>query len=125
MNNEQRILDILEQMQARMDGMEAKMDGMEAKMDGMEAKMDGMQTDITGMKADIKAIDQRTTRLEINQENVIIPHIQLLAEGQTTIQGQVKRLSVIGSMQEDISILKSAVKYLSDKVSQLENPAGK
>ena len=118
MNNEQRILDILEQMQARMDG-------MEAKMDGMEAKMDGMQTDITGMKADIKAIDQRTTRLEINQENVIIPHIQLLAEGQTTIQGQVKRLSVIGSMQEDISILKSAVKYLSDKVSQLENPAGK
>lgn len=125
MDNEQKILDILEQMQARMDGMEAKMGGMEAKMGGMQTDITGIKADMTGMKDDIKSIDQRTTRLEINQENVIIPHIQLLAEGQTTIQGQVKRLSVIGSMQEDISILKSAVKYLSDKVSQLENPAGK
>lgn len=125
MNNEQKILDILEQMQISMTGMGKRMDSMEASMAGMEKRMDSMEGRMDSMESELKAIGQRTTRLEINQENVIIPRIQLLAEGQTSLHGQVKRLSVIDSMQEDISVLKSAVKYLSEKVSKLENPAGK
>ncbi len=111
MNNEQKILDILAQMQGDM-----------ARMQGDIAHMKG---DMAQMQGDLQALNDRTSRLEINQENVIIPRIQLLAEGQVTIQNQIKRISVIDSMQDDISTLKTAVRFLSEKVQQLENASGK
>lgn len=92
MNNEEKILAILSQM----------------------------QTDFSQMRADIEELKERTTRIEITQENVVLPRIQLLAEGHTIIQEQIKRLSVIDSMQDDIATLKTAVRFLSQKVEQLE-----
>lgn len=69
----------------------------------------------------LEDLTKRVTKIEINQENVVLPQMQLLSEGQTTIQGQIRKLSIIDSMQDDISTLKSAVRYLSEKVQKLEN----
>lgn len=69
----------------------------------------------------LEDLSKRVTKIEINQENTVLPQMQLLSEGQTTIQGQIRKLSIIDSMQDDISTLKSAVRYLSEKVQKLEN----
>ena len=68
----------------------------------------------------LDSIEHRVTKLEIAQENTIIPGIQLLAEGQKTIQNQIKHISVIDSMQDDIATLKSAVKFLSQEIDKLQ-----
>ena len=106
MNNEEKILAILSKMQT--------------DFSQMQTDFSQMQTDFSQMRADIEELKERTSRIEITQENVVLPRIQLLAEGHTIIQEQIKRLSVIDSMQDDIATLKTAVRFLSQKVEQLE-----
>lgn len=48
------------------------------------------------------------------------PSLQLLAEGQQTIIERLVPMSRIETMEEEISALKWAVKYLSEKVNALE-----
>lgn len=63
---------------------------------------------------------EELTRVAVIQENKVIPCLDLLFEGQKTIQQQIKRLSVIDSMQEDISILKAAVRSLSSELEEIK-----
>lgn len=86
MNNEEKILDMLEQLYIEQ-----------------------------------KSLKQSVTKIEVAQENVIIPQIRLLAEGHTIIQDQIKRLSIIDAMQDDIATLKSSVRYLSGELEKLKS----
>ena len=106
MNNDEKILAILSKMQT--------------DFSQMQTDVAELKTDVAELKTDVAELKERTTRIEITQENVVLPRIQLLAEGHTIIQEQIKRLSVIDSMQDDIATLKTAVRFLSQKVEQLE-----
>ena len=108
MNNDEKILAILSKMQTDFSQMQT--DVAELKTDVAELK-----TDVAELKTDVAELKERTTRIEITQENVVLPRIQLLAEGHTIIQEQIKRLSVIDSMQDDIATLKTAVRFLFTK----------
>ena len=141
MNNEEKILQLLEQMNARQDKTETllgqlqvDMQDMKADMRGMKADMNGMRSDIDGMKADIsdmkirvtniedrtERIEARVTKIELTQENTVVPNIRLLAEGHEVIQHQIKNISVIDRMQEDIDTLKAAVSYLSNELKAMK-----
>ena len=99
MNNEEKILEILGQIQ------------------GDVSELKG---DVSELKGDVSELKRRTAKIEVTQENVVLPRIQLLAEGHTLIQNQIKKLSVIDSMQDDIATLKSAIRFLSQKIEQME-----
>ncbi len=120
MSNEEKILSILYQMQVGFS--ELRTDVAELKTDVAELKTDvaELKTDVAELKTDVAELKERTTKIEITQENVVLPRIQLLAEGHMDIQAQIKRLSVIDGMQDDIATLKTAVRFLSQKVEQLE-----
>lgn len=113
MSNEEKILSILYQMQVSFS--ELRTDVAELKTDVAELK-----ADVAELKTDVAELKERTTKIEITQENVVLPRIQLLAEGHMDIQAQIKRLSVIDGMQDDIATLKTAVRFLSQKMEQLE-----
>ncbi len=99
MNHEERILDLLEQLTAR---------------------VDTLTGDMTTMKSDMSELKTRVTKIEVTQENVVLPRIQLLMEGQNALREQISRLSVVDRLQDDVTTLKSAVRYLSEKVEKLE-----
>lgn len=103
MNNEEKIIQMIADLSTKIDNNEAK-----------------TTQAITELKTEISDIKERTTRTEILIENTIIPQIQLLAEGQVTIQNQIKRISVIDRLEDDISTLKLAVKFLSQEVENLK-----
>ncbi len=77
------------------------------KMDNRITKMD-------------ERLTQEIVQVKVTLENEIIPSIQWLKEGQKTIQNQIKHISVIDSMQDDIATLKSAVKFLSQEIDKLQ-----
>ena len=97
MNNEEKILQKLDALQAE-----------------ILAVKDTLQAEISTVKDDILSI-------KMTQENIIIPQIQLLAEGHTAIQNQIKNLSVIDALQDDVATLKNAVRYLSAEIDKLKS----
>lgn len=99
MNNEEKILEILAQMQG---------------------DMASMKGDIADLKSNQESMQTTLTRVAVTQENVVLPKIQLLAEGHTAIQEQIRHISVIDRMEDDISTLKAAVKYLSSELEHMK-----
>lgn len=106
MNNEEKIIQMIADLSTQFSGMKTEMSDMKTEMSSINTRLD--------------KIEERTTRTEILIENTIIPQIQLLAEGQVTIQNQIKRISVIDRLEDDISTLKLAVKFLSQEVENLK-----
>ena len=100
MNNEEKILHLLEQV-----------------IDEQKS----MRSDLTDMRSDLTDMRTELTRVAVTQENIVLPQLQLLFEGQVTIQEQIKNISVIDRMQDDISILKAAVKHLTTEVEALRS----
>lgn len=113
MNNEEKILEILAQMQQDISGLKAG----QAKLEAGQATLEAGQA---AMRADIAEVKTRVLKLETAQENVVLPKLQLLAEGQATIQRQIQNLSVVDRMQQDIDTLKAAVSYLSNELRALK-----
>ena len=74
------------------------------------------------IKDHVTRIEDRVTRVEITQETVVIPQIKLLAEGHGAIIDHIKRLDSypIQEMQDDISVLKSAVRALTQEIAELK-----
>ena len=99
MNNEEKILEILFQIQK---------------------DQSDMRADITAMKSEMAEMNQQLRKVEVTQETAVVSSLKLLAEGHITIQNQIKSLSVIDSMRDDIATLKNAVRFLSDKVEKME-----
>ena len=99
MNNEEKILEILFQIQK---------------------DQSDMRADITAMKSEMADMNQRLRKVEVTQETTVVSSLQLLVEGKIPTQNQIKGLSVIDSMQDDIAVLKNAVRFLSDKVEKME-----
>lgn len=92
MNNEEKILEILEQH---------------------SELLNTIQTDVADLK-------ERMVRVEVTQENMVLPQLQLLAEGQSELKDQIRSLSVIDRMQDDIFVLKAAVRQLSSELEDLK-----
>ena len=87
----------------------------------LSSDMADMKTEMADMKSDLADMKTTLTRVAVTQENVVLPKLQLLAEGHVTLQEQIKRLSVIDSMQDDISTLKTAVRYLSQELEKMKS----
>lgn len=99
MNNEEKILDLL-----------GKIIDEQAKMRDEQAK--------TNERLD--RMEDRLLRVGMTQENKVLPALKLLAEGHTQLSDQIKRLSVVDALQQDVAVLKSAVSYLTQEVNNLK-----
>lgn len=99
MNNEEKILEILEQH---------------------SELLTTIRTDVADLKTDVADLKERMVRVEVTQENMVLPQLQLLAEGQSEIKDQIRSLSVIDRMQDDIFVLKAAVRQLSSELEDLK-----
>lgn len=102
MNNEEKILSILEKHGEMLEKMDQRMDRMEEQID---------------------QIDERSQRTAVLMEAEIAPKLQLLYEGHGTIMETLKTLATKGRVEEleaDIIVLKTAVKMLTQEVAELK-----
>ncbi len=103
MNNEEKILEMLE---------------------NLTTKADQIQTDQTEMKADISDLRQTVTRIAITQENVVLPNLQLLAEGHDTLLSTLARKDRVEALEDDVALLKAVIKTMSQRITDLEKAGG-
>lgn len=92
MNNEEKIL--------------AMLDSLSARVDQIQDTQDQMQTTLT--------------RVAVTQENVVIPQIKLLSEGHDMLLQKLARKERVEALEDDVALLKSVVKAMSDRITELE-----
>lgn len=99
MNTEEKILELLE-----------KHGEMFEKLNN---RMDQMQEDISDLRTTV-------TRVAVTQENTVIPHLKLLAEGHDTLLNTLARKDRVEALEDDVALLKTVVKAMSQRIAELE-----
>lgn len=79
-----------------------------------------MQTDISGLKGDISELQKNVTRVALTQENIVLPQIKLLAEGHETLLNTLAPKSRTEALEEDMALMKAAFKAMSQRIAELE-----
>ena len=131
MNNEEKILALITEMQANM---ATKADLAEIRAD-VKADMATMKADITAdmatkadlaeiradVKADMAAQEQRIMQgVQIIIENTVTPRFNLLAEGIQDIREQLIPRSRFDELDEEVKFLKAFVRQISEEVQALK-----
>ncbi len=106
MNNEEKILAMLEKHDAML---EKLIQTQDEHSDLLQRHSDSL--------AELQKI---ATKVAITQENVVLPRLNLLAEGHQTLMDTLAPKNRVEALEDDIAVLKMAVKTLSQKVSELE-----
>lgn len=90
----------------------------------LDKKLDSIKGDISGLKSDVSELKDRVLKIEITQENKVIPSIRTLAEESNAqhdkLSEQIRSLSVIDELKNDVSVLKLAVRTLTDELARLK-----
>ena len=103
MNNEEKIIELIS--------------GLKEDIGQLKKDMDERFTAVDKRFDDLES---RVTKIEVVQENKTNAKLDLLFEGQKTIQNQIKHLSVVDALQADVATLKSAVQYLSSELEKIK-----
>jgi len=89
------------------------------EIEPIQSDIRGINTRLDTMQADITDIKDRVLKIEITQENKIVPNIQLLAEGHGGVIDRLDRLDELPEKVEDIqnnvNIIKSVFKEHAHK----------
>jgi 3-dehydroquinate dehydratase len=65
MNNEEKILTILETLTEKIDKLETRFDGLETRFDGLETRFNGLEAVQKEMRDDLEFVRITATRMEI------------------------------------------------------------
>ena len=68
----------------------------------------------------LEEINQRLVSVEVAQENILIPQIQALAEGQKTILDTLAPKSKVEALEEEVELLKSIIKMYTNQINDLK-----
>ena len=110
MNNEEKILGMLEKLTEKVESMDQRMDRMEGRMDQMEGRMDRMETDISGIKV----------RLDVDVQK----QINLLSEANSRIVERLDALEEVRELAEEtrdkVDVIYAVVKMHSGDIAELK-----
>jgi len=96
----------------RLDTMQADIAGVQTDMTSMQTDITNMRTDMSGMQTDIAEVKDRVTRIEVTQENQILPNIQQIAEGHSGIVDRLDHLEELPEQVEDIQNTVSVLNHV-------------
>lgn len=123
MSNEDKILVMLEAMQADLSGVKNDLADVKGDLTGVKNDLTGMKTDLTGVKMKLSELDEKSARSAIMLENKVLPQLQLLYENQTTIMDRldtIPSVERVEALESDMSVIKDALKLLRQDVDALK-----
>ena len=108
----------IELLQAMRQMMEEVVSPIYERMDRMEAEFTSLKEEVASVKEEVSSVKALTTKTQITLENDIKPKINLLFEGQITLQN---RFSQLDRMEEMLRELRYDVQDLQHIVSWHSN----
>lgn len=109
MNNEEKILQMLEKQGAMISDMRSDIRQINGRLDRLEATQAEMQ--------------ETLTRVAVTQEGVVLPRIQLALEGHSELKREIGTLASKQQVEElasDVDVIKAVVTRHSSDISELK-----
>jgi archaellum component FlaC len=107
MNNEEKILTLLEGLTTEVKGMNTRLTGVENTVGDMKADMNEMKAEIKDMNSRLANVEEKVTGIELTLENKTNKNIQILVEGHQGLVGRVWGLpDELEEVKETVSVLK-------------------
>ena len=92
--------------------LESSLNPIRADIQGLKTDIQGLKTDVQGLKTDMTEVKHRVTKIELTQENVVLPRLQLLAEGHSGLARRMDCLEELPEQVEDIQTTVSVLKHV-------------
>ncbi len=113
MQNEEKILGLLEQLVEDVSGLKQDVSGL--KQESAETKKE-----LAALKEQMGRMDERLRRVELTQENMVLPQLRLLAEGNDTLLARSAPVARVEAVENDVDMLKTVVRLHSQDISALK-----
>ena len=141
MQNEERILGLLEHLVQDVFGLKQSVSGLERETAGLKQEMAELKADVSTLKTDVAALkedvsglkeetaslkaqmgqmDERLRRVELTQENLVLPQLRLLAEGHDALLTQTVPVRRMEAVESDVDMLKTVVHVHSQDIRALK-----
>ncbi len=127
MNNEEKILEILEKHDKVLDGIMNRLDRLESTQGEMQetltrvvATQGEMQETLTRVVATQGEMQETLTRVAVTQEGVVLPKLQLLFEGQENLRQTLAPKERVEVLEDEVVTLKTMVKMIGKRLAALE-----
>ena len=123
---EEKILEMLQRMESRMDGLHNEMHDMRKELieriDAVDAKVDAVDAKVDAVDAKVRAVDERVTKLQLIIETELRPNISLLAEGYESLASNMKATrEIVEVMEPRLEIVERVVRRNSAKIDTMEH----
>ena len=120
MANEEKILEMLVQLQAGQSHMQEQMDRMETRMDGMQGQINGIQGQMDGMQEQINTLQDDMHRVKAYLELDVEKRFDAVNEGIDMILEKMVPEDRVEKLEDDVVVLKAAVRTLSRDMAELK-----
>lgn len=121
MTNDEKILEILMQMQSDISDLKTGQAKLEQDVSGLKTDVAVLKTDVTALKsdvADLKAGQERLSQNVVNLENELVPKVTALFDGYTLRGEQIDNLKT--HIDERFDDFQEDVTYLISKTAKQE-----
>lgn len=75
---------------------------------------------LSKMDSRMERIEDRVATVEVTQENMVLPQIQAIAEGITSINAKLVTRSEMDAMREEIAFLKDIIRMHTTQINDLK-----
>lgn len=127
MNNEEKILSMLAQIQSDMSDMKAAQAEQGDRLSRLETKVDKLETSVGKLETKVGKIEDmqeelRTAvnRVALKQEQDVVPYVKLLDEDHADIRQKLPEKSQVEALEKDMRLVKTSVKNHAQRISALE-----
>ena len=120
MQNEEKILGLLEQLVEDVSGLKEDVSGLKQDVSGLKQESAETKKELAALKEQMDRMDERLRRVELTQENMVLPQLRLLAEGHDTLLARSAPAERVEAVETDVDMLKTVVRLHSQDISALK-----
>lgn len=123
MSNEEKILDLLTQMQTDISSLKSGQEEMRTDIAALKSGQEEMRTDIAGIKDRLDRVEDRAQQTAVLLETEVDRKLNLLYEGHDAIMERLDKLaarSELELLRSDMDLMKMAMRSMSQEIAELK-----
>lgn len=121
MNNEEKILAILEKHGELLERMDGRLDTLETDVSGLKTDVSTLKTDVSGLKAGQARLEAGVSGLQVRLDVEFQKQLDQLVDGQDQLHRKVTRVESLAEETKDaVDVIRAAVSEHSREIVTLK-----